>query len=105
MVVNCFFKEEKKYINIFSQILLFFYFFSLHADQLNYHCYGVTIRLNNLIAFILGSYVFYLLKERIIFSKKMFFALITLIFSVAISWLINPISFRSVFFYFGLFSL
>lgn len=105
MLLKNFLKKEKKCENIFTQLLLFFYFFSLHADQLNYHCYGVTIRLNNLIALIFGCLVFYFLKERISFSKKMFFALITLILSVFSSCLINPISFRSVFFYLGLFSL
>ncbi len=102
---DSFFKERKESFGLIFQILLFIYFFSLHADQLGYCFLGVSIRFNNLVAFILGIYVFYKLRNFFIFPKRMFFALNTLVLSVALSCFINSISFRSVFFYFGLFFL
>lgn len=102
---DSFLKERKKSFGLIFQILLFIYFFSLHADQLSCCFLGVSIRFNNLIAFVLGSCIFYELRNFFIFPKRMFFALNALVLSVALSCFINPISFRSVFFYFGLFFL
>lgn len=79
--------------------LLFLYFFTLHADQLNISLGGYHIRLNNVFAFILFL-IFFLRYRTHLFriDRPLFFSLLLLSASVLLSFVFSPFKERSFFF-------
>lgn len=79
--------------------LLFLYFFTLHADQLNLSLGGFSIRLNNVIA--LGLCALFIIKFKhklICIDRTLFLSLLLLTLSILISFFLTPYKRRCVFF-------
>ncbi len=80
-------------------VLLFSYFFTLHADQLSLHLGGYTIRANNLFTFSLIGLLIVraqLFTPRI--SRDLFLGLLGILCSILISLSLSPFKSRSLLF-------
>lgn len=79
--------------------LLFLYFFTLHADQLNIPVAGFSIRLNNLIALLLLIVFASLYRQKLLrIDRALFISLLLLTVSITISFLLSPYKQRCFFF-------
>jgi len=79
--------------------LLFLYFFTLHADKLSLSIGGFSLRLNNLIAFALLTLFFSRYRSKLFrMDRAIFFALLFLMASITISFLLSPYKKRCFFF-------
>ncbi len=83
----------------FFDLLLFFYFFTLHADQLNMVCGPYTLRWNNLLAgFLLLVLLIRYRKECFLIDKKLLLCLGAILFSMLLSFVFSPFKGRCIFF-------
>lgn len=83
----------------FFAILLFIYFFTLHADQLNVVLGGYTLRLNNLVAGLLFAFVLIRLRRHIFsIPKGLVVPLILIALSMIASLCVSPYKARCSFY-------
>jgi len=81
----------------FINVIIFFYFFTLHADRLNFKFSIFSFRLNNIIAVFL--FIILALKYQVklfVMDKKLFYGLMFLFFSIFVSTCISANIYRSV---------
>ncbi len=78
--------------------LLFLYFATLHADQLNVVLGAYTIRLNTLLACLLGSALLIHLKGKIVVSTYLLRGIGVVFFSLFLSFFLSPYKSRCFFF-------
>ncbi|NGX60785.1 MAG: hypothetical protein K940chlam9_00253 [Chlamydiae bacterium] len=82
-------------------VVVFLYFFTLHADQLSLPLFGVTVRFNNLIAFLLLVVSLLSIRLSLIrLSKEMVWGGVAVLGSVTLSFLFSPYKGRCLVFLF-----
>lgn len=90
---------KKLYISFF-ELILFLYFFTLHADQLNISKGGFSIRLNNFLALFLGLFFLLRFKSKIFsFNKKFLISLALVTLSILTSLFLSSYKERCLFFF------
>lgn len=90
----------RRHFITFFELLLFLFFFTLHADQLSVSKAGFSIRLNNFIALFLGLFFLIRFKSKIFsFDKKFLLGLGFLTLSILSSLALSSYKSRCLFFF------